>query len=101
MLVIKAELWPGGSEYHKQTLGRMTVVNDETGTDERGNYQILLMSLPELPMIVGRVIDFPRKDNHVWDLVYEALEGMLHDPTVDSYLGKDEVGKIDTGPGTI
>lgn len=40
MLVIKIELWPGGFEEHKRTLGYAHIWNDGTGDKDIGNYKI-------------------------------------------------------------
>ena len=40
MLVIKVELWPGGDPGKAELVGGATVVNDGTGTWDRGNYDI-------------------------------------------------------------
>lgn len=89
MLVIKAELWPGGWEDRKETIGKMSIINDGTGSESHGNYHTITMAMPG-PAVVGQVTDFPRKEKHVWDLVYEALKGTLDDETVDRDLGEDE-----------
>ncbi len=42
MIVVRIELWPGGKESAKKTIGEITIVNDLTGTGEKGNYRCVL-----------------------------------------------------------
>lgn len=42
MIVVKMELWPGGSEEHMRPLGTIVITNDGTGTKVSGNYKAVL-----------------------------------------------------------
>ncbi len=42
MVVIKLEIWPGGDESKARPLGRIDIANDNTGTEESGNYKARL-----------------------------------------------------------
>ena len=42
MVVVKIEIWPFGEESKASEIGRMTIVNDGTGTPSLGNYRVRL-----------------------------------------------------------
>lgn len=42
MMVVKIELWPGGDENLAKPIGEIRIINDATGTGERGNYEVEL-----------------------------------------------------------
>lgn len=42
MIVVKIELWPRGDPNQAREIGRAEIVNDGTGTREKGNYQVRL-----------------------------------------------------------
>jgi len=61
MLVIKVELWPFGFEDGKRELEQICIINDETGTNDIGNYEVVHSSDgSNIPRLV-RVEDFDRK----------------------------------------
>ena len=43
MLVVKLEVWPGGDATRAYKVGEAHIVNDMTGTAERGNYDVALL----------------------------------------------------------
>ena len=84
MIVVKIELWPKGDESRKQDLGVAQITNDQTGTEELGNYMFLLLKSPKYarrPGIwrQGRVIGFPRLSRAAgpWDLLRGVLNEAL------------------------
>ena len=61
MLVIKVELWPFGFKAGKRELDRIYIINDATGTNDIGNYEVVHSSDgSNIPRLV-RVEDFDRK----------------------------------------
>jgi len=81
MIVIKAELWPFGSEEHKQNLGHATIVNDGSGDNSTGNYKVTLFTKHEKPRVwkVGNITGFPRLKLGAWDLLYRGLKSLVGD----------------------
>jgi hypothetical protein len=75
MIVVRMELWPHGSEARKRSLGTLTITNDGTGTDVRGNYQVSATTRGDRRLWrEGRVEDWPRKRKVAWRLLCTALE---------------------------
>jgi len=81
MIVIKVELWPGGSEKNAQEIGRTYIANDGSGDEDRGNYNgyVCRRGTKERPpngtyTREGRVEDYPRKSYNVWRLVIRMLK---------------------------
>ena len=79
MLVVKIELWPGGWEDRKKEIGRLVIVNDGSGTKNRGNYRTLLMRRGTKNTVLreGRVGNHSRLSKSVWNLVHKALESVM------------------------
>jgi len=81
MIVIKVELWSGGSEENAEEIGRTYITNDGTGSISRGNYdvEVCRRGTKEKPSQggrgtrEGRVENFPRKSYSIWRLVVRAL----------------------------
>lgn len=77
MLVIRIELWPGGSEKRKREIGLMEIVNraDHPDRPKRGNYVVYLMRRGASRTVQRRctVEDYPRESYPVWELVRRAL----------------------------
>jgi len=75
MIKITAELWPLGSEKHKQYLGTATIANLGTGTNARGNYRYTLSRRGASggTWKEGEVTGFPRKRLKMWDLLLWVL----------------------------
>lgn len=83
MIVIKVELWPGGFESLKQTLGTGVIFNDGTGTKSRGNYVAKFIRRDVDPTRLARgdyksarstvVENFPRLTKNAWHLMTEAF----------------------------
>ncbi len=84
MIVAKLELWPGGDQKKMRPLGQMILINDESGTADRGNYHVAVLRRDALRTTTrgnpggavareGRVENFPRKSYNVWRLVSRAL----------------------------
>jgi len=40
MIVVKIEIWPHGDQQQARLIGSAVIVNDGTGTPEKGNYEI-------------------------------------------------------------
>lgn len=80
MLIIEVKLLSAIT--HKETtLARMEVYNDGTGTATRGNYVVTTMRGRDAEELSerkiqrrGKVLNYPRKSLHVWNLVARALE---------------------------
>lgn len=77
MIVVTVELWPHGDERRKRHLGTATIANDLSGTQDTGNYHVMLSKAgrPKETWRRGRVEAFPRLSRRlgVWDLLYRAL----------------------------
>jgi hypothetical protein len=81
MIVVRVELWPGGDPSKAVRLGTATIVNDGSGTASRGNYFAAFgkrgSTFRDLkqkrPLRIGRVVNFPRKQQNAWQLLGLAL----------------------------
>lgn len=93
MLVIKVELWSHGFKEHAQTLARMDIINDGTGSNDIGNYVVqlwrkgsksiddgIIYSNEEDKRIVNRstVKGHKRQTYGVWHLVMKALNKLYN-----------------------
>jgi hypothetical protein len=97
MIVVKIEMWPGGSEDRSYELGRTYIYNDGTGTPARGNYEVRVCrkskdgqyNLTSREVVagkkctrVGRVRDWPRKSYNIWRLILRCLKSAFpEDPS--------------------
>lgn len=81
MVVVKVELWPGGDESQARMIGVAKIVNDNTGDDRTGNYNVELSHSGKYfgrPGVWkrGRVTDYPRMLSP-YNLVFAALKSAL------------------------
>ncbi len=74
MIVVTVELWPGGSNVGRKTLGRCIIANDGTGEDYRGNYTFTLSGKRGGTLRDGEVKAFPRRRKDVWSLLMLCLK---------------------------
>lgn len=72
MIVLKMELWPFGIERLKRTIAEAKIVNDGTGDDTIGNYDVELRHKSRL-FRKCRVEGFPRQRLTAWDILCRAL----------------------------
>jgi len=81
MIRITIELLPKGDERHRRHLGSAWIVNDGTGDDQYGNYEITLSKWgqPNRPWKRGIVRGFPRNRFGPWDLLALGLAQILID----------------------
>lgn len=54
-------------------IARAEIVNEGTGTQQRGNYRYALWGKQVKAWRVGSIEDFPRKSYNVWHLVFKIL----------------------------
>lgn len=73
MLEIEIRLNRHGRGKKVKTLCTMTIVNDGTGSQSRGNYDIAISSADGRVFCKGRVENWPRRQHHVIDLVRTAI----------------------------
>lgn len=92
MIVVRFELWPGGDEGRKRSLGTAILVNDGTGTATHGNYKVMLGKMRDgtQPWRIGRVFRWWRKGSP-WDLLVKAIAA-ARDPSEDHALRREMVG---------
>jgi hypothetical protein len=78
MIVVEADLWPGGFlDWKGENLCRVEIVNDGTGTRSRGNYDVRLFARNNGRMIrTARVENWPRNSRPAWRLIQAALEAL-------------------------
>lgn len=80
MIIVRVELHSAISGEITE-IGRMSITNDGTGTQSKGNYVIKLFRKGFKSVLKqGTVLDHPRLSTSVWTLVYKALKNTL-DPT--------------------
>lgn len=71
------ELWPGGDERRKRTLGTGTITNVGTGTLTQGNYFADFRDAAGRTWKHTTVAGFPRKRLLGWDLLYRVLKNLV------------------------
>jgi hypothetical protein len=81
MIVVRLELWPRGNKSAKRDLGTMVIENDQTGTEQAGNYMYKIKKgqvYSERPSMLcqGEFRDYPR--HHRADAPWELLRGILN-----------------------
>lgn len=91
MIVVKLEIWPGGSEGRAREIGRTYIAN-VGGSSQRGDYQaaVCRRGTSRVPAEIstasghdpgdapadtrsGQVHDYPRQSYNVWRLISRAL----------------------------
>jgi hypothetical protein len=78
LIRVTIELIPLGFENRKKTIGELTIVNDGTGSQTSGNYQVTLMkSSSKRIWKLGTVKNFPRKRLGPYDLLLRALQDCI------------------------
>jgi hypothetical protein len=87
VIVVKVELWPGGDERRKRSLGTAYIINDGTGTSLRGNYHVMLSRMKDatVPWRIGRVVNWPRTGSP-WDLLNRAISAAIRNRSDDHTL---------------
>lgn len=75
MIRITIELVPHGDESRARVLARGEIINEGTGTRERGNYYFWLSQSGRVTTKSrwGNVRDFPRLRKNVWHLLARVL----------------------------
>jgi hypothetical protein len=76
MIIVTVEHLPGRDASRTTMIGRATISNDETGGEELGNYSCSFWHRRTAGMGLeahGQVIQFPRLEKGVWELVKRAL----------------------------
>lgn len=89
MIVVKVELWPGGKEDRKTSLGMAFIVNDRTGTRTHGNYTVMLGKIKDATQAyrIGRVVGWARRGSP-WNLLMLAIAAAEMRPSRDAELRK-------------
>lgn len=79
MIIIKVELHSAITGEVTE-IGRMHIVNDASGTKDRGNYYAHIMRRGTTNRVqkTGVVTNWPRLSKSVWHLVSKALESCLN-----------------------
>lgn len=74
MIIVKIELHSAITGLATE-IGRMKIYNDGTGTDRRGNYDIVVLKRRSEYLVqrLGRVEDYPRRSYNVWRLIARAI----------------------------
>ena len=72
MIMIRVEIWPGGSEKRKELIGEMKIINttDHPIRPMYGNYKV------ELDGAKAKVKHHDRRDN-VWHLIRKSIDAIL------------------------
>lgn len=84
MIKIILEMWPYGFKDAKRKICEGIIGNDGTGTKTKGNYNVKLLDRANNMMKEGRVENYPRKEKHVWYLVYLALKSIYDKEVVNN-----------------
>ncbi len=73
MVKITIELLPPLTRLPK-IIGRAEIINEGTGSPERGDYKYALWGKRGAVWKTGQIICFPRKSYNVWRLLYYILK---------------------------
>lgn len=78
MIVVHAQLLSAISASRDDTLCRVEIANDGTGTASRGNYEVRLFSRGECGRLVrtARVENYPRNAKPAWRLLAAAMAAL-------------------------
>lgn len=78
MIRIRIELVPHGNDKIIREIGRMEIVNDGTGDNRIGNYDIRLFRRGSKTTIqnTGKIYSYPRKAYSIWVLLKKAIEAI-------------------------
>jgi hypothetical protein len=79
MLSVRIDLVPLGIEVGRRQLAEVRIVNDATGSTERGNYDVALMQRGRKTRH-GRVVDWDRNQTAA-ELVLASLQAVLRGTT--------------------
>jgi hypothetical protein len=73
--MLRIEIWmvPLGNEAQKRLLGQLKIVNDGTGTHERGNYTLALATGRRI-WRKGVITNYDRITRPIWDIVHTSLD---------------------------
>ena len=78
MIEIQIRMVPRGMREEERPIGRVFIVNDGTGTETKGNYNVAFSTiLPDRRVRVwksGKIKNHPRKAKSVWKLVKAAFD---------------------------
>lgn len=75
MIIVKIELHSAVTGKVTE-LGRMHIINDGTGTPQRGNYHVHKLGKDRRRLDVARVENHPRKSRTIFNLLRKALEAL-------------------------
>ena len=82
MIKVAVELWPLGRSDQAEEIGLAFIINDGSGDDQRGNYEVVFTApaknLQPASLRTVRVLDFDRRRD-VWSLLHQALDRLVSD----------------------
>lgn len=87
MLVIRIELWPGGSEEEKEIIHEGRIARVRTYNKmARGDYRYWFSQARKTKRTLrrGKIVHFPRKRLSAWDLLYRCLKDALGERNQDT-----------------
>lgn len=73
MIRVTVDLIPYGHESEVETIGVLTIINDNTGPGAFGNYSYVMEHYDDGHTRYGGVIPAHRRSRPVWDLIQKAL----------------------------
>lgn len=84
MIVVKIEIYPSNQKPPKE-IGRISIANDLTGNEEKGNYEIMLRkkevyenkTVVKEPWLFGKLKNYDRSLS-VYHLLFETLKTILN-----------------------
>jgi hypothetical protein len=74
MIVVNLQLWPHGLRNRQESLGRFEIVNDGSGTQERGNYKVTFFARNGRRLKIVQIKDWPRQTKSVFQLLLRVME---------------------------
>ncbi len=91
MIRVTIEMLPGGNTECKRLIGQIEIVNDGTGTEEIGHYDVVITKEPPIAKArgiwkKGKVRNFPRKKLGPYDLLYKVCEELVGYRSITSHV---------------
>jgi hypothetical protein len=82
MIKVAVELWPHGRSDQAEEIGLAFIINDGSGDDQRGNYEVVFTSpakdMQPASLRTVRISGFDRRRD-VWSLLHQALDRLMSD----------------------
>ncbi len=76
MISVRIDIFPHGDHHRPIHRGTVEIINDLTGTEDTGNYDVILRDERGRVLRCGRVEGFARQSEPHWVLVAKAMAAL-------------------------